>query len=319
MDKIHDTNISFLRKYLDESQFNWINYDSQIAISYFSSGGWTHLYLIKNWDKKFLARINFFPGKNDWKVKKVEFETLKEIEHLNISPKAYVLNENNDLNQDLIIVEYIEGENIVECSESDIIFLVKDLKKLHTFAKDYDKEQALPYQCSIYNEFSNGEDKKIEKYNFQDIETIFSKYNSIKEDLGKWFNNLSLFDNCKNLCLCHGDLKSENILKTEKGIMLIDWECSDIDIPETDIGRLFSWCTFTKEQQDIFLKEYYGKIPAEDIMNRILSIKIVLDFFRIIENYCIYKRKPFNALNMLDDLNQYQKNLEVIKKITSYH
>jgi thiamine kinase-like enzyme len=187
-----------------------------------------------------LARINFFPGKNDWKVKRGEFETLKEIEHLSISPKAYVLNEDNDLNQDLIIVEYIEGENIIKFSESDIVFLAKDLKKLHTFAKKYDNAQALPYTCSIYNEFANGEDKKIENYNFQDIVQVFSKYNSIKEDLGKWFNSLSIFDNCENLCLCHGDLKSENILKTEKGIILIDWECADIDIPETDIGRLFS-------------------------------------------------------------------------------
>lgn len=96
--------------------------------------------------------------------------------------------------------------------------------------------------------------------------------------------------------------------------MLIDWECADIDIPETDIGRLFSGCSFTKEQQNIFLKEYYENIPSGDIINRISSIKIVLDFFRIIENYCILKRKVFDAKEMLNDLEKYENELNTIKE-----
>jgi hypothetical protein len=51
--------------------------------------------------------------------------------------------------------------------------------------------------------------------------------------------------------------------------MLIDRECADIDIPETDIGRLFSGCVFTKEQQNIFLHEYYGKTPSDEILKKI--------------------------------------------------
>ena len=313
METIHTTNINFLKKYISKSSFDWINYNIPIGISYFKSGWWTNLYLIKNWDKKFLARINFFPGKNDWKVKRGEFEILQEIEHLNISPKVYVLNEDNELKQDFTIVEYIEGENITEFWESEIRLLAKDFKKLHAFPKTYNTKEELPYKCSIYDEFANGEDKKIETYDFKNIHQVVEKYNSIKKELGEWFNTLPIFATCKNVCLCHGDLKAENILKTEKWMMLIDWECADIDIPETDIGRLFSGCTFTKEQQNIFLHEYYGKIPSDEILKRIWSIKIVVDFFRIIENYCIHKRKEFNTIAMINDLEKYEKELNQLK------
>src|SRR3989344_7083812 len=214
MNIIHSTNISFLKKYLYGEVFDWINYDFPIEISYFSSDCRTHLYLIQNQSKKFLARINFYNKKNDWKVKKKEFEILKEIESLDISPKVFVLNEKNELKQDFTIVEYIKGKNVIEFSEADIICLAKDLKKLHSFSIQFNKEQELPYKCSIYHEFANGEDKMIEKYDFEDIERVFSKYNSLKKKLGRWFNSLSIFNNCKSLCLCHADLKSENILKT---------------------------------------------------------------------------------------------------------
>lgn len=317
MNTIHDKNLIFLDKYLRKSPFDWLDYEKPIKISYFSSGGGTHLYLIINGNKKFIARINFFPGKNDWKVKRREFKVLKEIESLNISPKAYLLNEKNSLKQDFTIVEYIEGKNISKLKNSDIINLAKILKKLHSFNNSFNKKKELPYKCSIFNEFADGEDKKIENYKYPQIKSVVKKYNLIKENLGEWFNGLLIFDDCKNLCLCHGDLKSENILRTKKGIALIDWECADLDIPETDIGRLFSGCQFNERQQNVFLKEYFRKAASDDILNRIMSVKIVLDFFRIIEDYCIHQRKEFVAKEMIKDFNHFQDALEKFKKSQS--
>ena len=82
---------------------------------------------------------------------------------------------------------------------------------------------------------------------------------------------------------------------TSTGIKLIDWECAGTDIPETDIGRLFSGCEFTNEQQHLFLSEYYQTQPNDIILNKILAVRTVLDFFRIIEDYCIHKRKILDA------------------------
>lgn len=306
MEVVHSKNIDFLNKYLTNQQFDWINYDLEITVSYFTSGVGTHLYLINNEKASFLARINFYPGKNDWEVKKTEFETLKAIEELNIAPKAFALSTENSLEQDFTIVEYVEGKNVKQFEDEQIKMLAEDLRKLHNFKiHDFDNKSD-SYVCNIYNEFSQGADKQIEQYQFDGMEQVVPLYNEIKTDLGNWFNGLTIFADNEKVCLCHSDLKSENILVTKFGVKLIDWECADIDIPETDIGRLFSGCEFTCEQQEVFLSEYYETQPKNNTQNKTLAIKTVFDFFRIIEDYCIYKRKVMDASSMLSDLTKFR-------------
>ena len=73
-----------------------MNYKQPILFSFFKSGGGTHLYLIENADQKYIARINFYPGKNEWGVKKQEYDVLKLIVSLQISPRVYYFNNNNE-------------------------------------------------------------------------------------------------------------------------------------------------------------------------------------------------------------------------------
>lgn len=317
MEKIHDQNIFFLKDLFVKQHFDWINYDQPIFFNFLKSGGGTHLYIIENANQKYVARINYYEPKNEWGVKKQEFDVLKLIEPLKISPKAYYFNNNNSIKQDLTIVEYIEGETLGDISEKHIFDLATDLRKLHT-SFPFDRagntlppQDELPYHCDIYNEFANGEDKKIEKYlSLEGINKIVEPYDRINKKLGEWFNKLDIFDNLTKFCLCHADLKKENILVTNNGIMLIDWECAGSDIPETDIGRLFSGCEFTEEQQGTFLKSYYGNMPEDIVMQRILAVKKVLDFFHILEDYIILKRKVWDPDNMLVELLEYEKQME---------
>lgn len=317
MEKIHDQNIFFLKDLFKKQQFDWINYSQPIFFNFFKSGGGTHLYLIENAKQKYLARINYYEPKNEWGVKKQEFDVLNLIEPLKISPKAYYFNNNNSINQDLTIVEYIKGEVLGEISEKNIFDLASDLRKLHTsfqFDRTGDAlppQDELPYFCDIYNEFANGEDKKIEKYlSLKDINKIIEPYNRINKKLRSWFNDLDIFNGITKFCLCHADLKKENILVTSSGIMLIDWECAGSDIPETDIGRLFSGCEFTQGQQNIFLKSYYGNLPKDIVKQRIFAVKKVLDFFHILEDYILLKRKTWNSDNMLAELLEYEKQVD---------
>jgi len=314
MGKIHDQNIFFLKTLFEEQKFDWINYNQPIFFKFFKSGGGTHLYLIENTNQKYVARINYYELKNEWGVKKQEFDVLKLIEPLKISPKAYYFGNDNSIKQDLTIVEYIKGETLDDISEKHIFDLATDLRKLHTsFPFDMagdtlPPQDELPYHCDTYNEFANGEDKKIEKYlSLEGINKIVEPYNRINKKLEDWFNNLDIFNGITKFCLCHADLKKENILVTNSGIMLIDWECAGSDIPETDIGRLFSGCEFTEEQQNIFLKSYYENLPKEIVIQRILAVKKVLDFFHILEDYILLKRKTWNPDNMLAELLEYEK------------
>lgn len=316
MNKIHAKNILFLKKLFKKEHFIWINYNKPILFKFFKNGGGTHLYLIKNAGKKYLARINYYELKNKWGVKKQEYEVLKLIESLKISPKIYFFSNNNSLKQDLTIVEYIEGRTLNNISNKNIINLACDLHKLHTSIKFNRAGNTLPpkdkppYHCDIYNEFANGEDKKIKKYySLKGINKIVKPYNRINKNLGEWFNNLNIFNNCQKFCLCHADLKKENILVTKKGIMLIDWECAGSDIPETDIGRLFSGCEFSKKQQNLFLKAYYKNKPNQIIIKKILAVKKVLDFFHILEDYILLKRKKWNPNKMLMELLEYEKQI----------
>lgn len=261
-----------------------------------------------------MARINYYEPKNEWGVKKQEFDVLKFIEPLKISPKAYFFSNENSIKQDLTIVEYIEGETLGDISEKNIVDIANDLRKLHTSftfnraGYTLPPHDELPYHCDIYNEFANGEDKKIEKYfSLEGIDKIVEPYNRINKKLGSWFNNLDIFDNLTKFCICHADLKKENILVTSRGIMLIDWECAGSDISETDIGRLFSGCEFSDEQQNIFLKSYYENPPEKIVIQRILAVKKVLDFFHILEDYIILKRKEWNPDNMLTELLEFEK------------
>lgn len=318
MEKVHDENISFLKELLREKNFEWINEKQPAAVNFFTSGGGTHLYLIESAARKCVARINYYPGKNEWGVKKQEYETLKLIEPLGIAPKAYFFSDSNKIKQDFTIVEYIEGEALGKVLDAHVSGLAADLKKLHSSFKfdrpgdTFPPQDKLPYHCGIFDTFGGGEDKKIEKYQeWEGMGKIISPYNRIKETLGKWFNGLDIFDECREFSLCHADLKKENILATKEGIALIDWECAGSDIPETDIGQLFSGCEFSQKQQERFLRDYYGKMPDKAIMERILAVKQVLDFFRILEDYVILKRKKWDAGHMLADLLEYEKRIPV--------
>ncbi len=242
--------------------------------------------------------------KNEWGAKEHEYNLLKYIEDLHISPTPYYISKNNELGQDFTILEFIEGENINKFSKEMILSVANILKTLHSSHEFKFLEGGIPptenteYECSVFDEFTNGEDKKIEKYhNLPEIERVYEIYNRILNKLGKWFSKKD-FNNIHNFCICHADLKKENLLQYNNEIRLIDWEYSGIDIPETDIGRLFAGCGFTREEEILFLNEYYNNQLNTISLDRIYAVKTVLLFFKIIEDYILIKRKDWNADNM---------------------
>jgi len=307
--------INFLDTFLKSKKIIPLGRD--FKISYFKSGGGMHLYLINTKGKKYLARVNFYPLKNSWGVKEQEYKILKKIESLKIAPKAYYFNKNNVLKQHFTIVDYIEGSPLKNIKDIHVISLAKTLRKLHTFTTfkkpgdTFPPKDKLPYICNIYNEYANGEDKQIEKYiNLSGIKKVVEPYNRIKSNLGTYFNNLTCFENIKQFCIVHADLKKENILDLGDKVFLIDWECGGVDTPETDIGNLFAGCKLNKKHQKLFLDTYYKKKPEPVIIERIYAVKKVLDFFGIIEDYIILKRKKWDANKMLKELLDFEKSLD---------
>ena len=318
IDSVHAKNILAIeRVMLGGEGISSIPKPSILEVSFFKSGGGNHLYRIQADDRQYLARVNFYPLKNIWRIKEHEFACLKMLEPLDIAPKAYFIDATGGLlEQHFIIVDFIEGTTLGELNDANILALADTLKKLH-LAISFDRPgntlppgDKLPYTCEIFHEFADGEDKQIEKYNdLPGIIGVVDSFNIVRTKLGRWFDEKKCFQNCTAFSLCHADLKRENILQTKNGVMLIDWECAGSDIPETDIGRLFSGCQFTSNQEEMFLNHYYSGNIDELVYERIVAVRTVLDFFRIIEDFIILKRKNWDARVMKEELERFEKRI----------
>lgn len=300
---MHQQTIDFLYTYIQTHSFAGIE-SKDFSLEYYKSGGGSHIYKLESGKTCYAIRVNYYEKKNEWGVKEVELNVLKYLEkkHFNYAPHVYLFckydDEENLLRQDFTIVDFIEGEDFSELqmTNSDIKHLAKGLKSLHLLDT---KDSDTPYICGIFDEFANGEDKQIKKYvgaEFEGIEEMNLQYNEYKEELGAWFHSLTIFSDITTEVLCHGDLKQENVLRTPAGTCFIDWECAEYDIRETDIARLFSGFQFSDDQRVVFLDEYFqDEIITSEIISRISAVEVVLNFFRILDQYCIRKIVPWNA------------------------
>ena len=313
IERIHMENVAYLERLFRDGKVTAIPTPTNLRVRFFKSGGGNHLYLVEADAHRYLARINYYPLKNEWQIKAHEFAVLKHVESLEIAPKAYYLDATSETNaQHCIVVDFIEGEQVKEFAPATIRHLAQTLHKLHTsvpFDASGDRlppSDPPPYQCDVFANFATGEDKQIERYqDLAGIEQVITPFNETRAKLGAWFENLPIFDGIDTFCLCHADLKAENILRTADGVRLIDWEQAGSDIPETDIAGLFSGCRFNAEQEQLFLDEYYPTGTEQLVLDRIQAIQKVLDFFRIIEDYIILHRKPWNAERMAEEITRF--------------
>jgi thiamine kinase-like enzyme len=294
--------IDFLRNYIKKYPFTGIE-SKGFSIEYYKSGGGSHIFKLLSGGNVYAIRVNYYEKKNEWGVKETEFETLTYLgkREYTYAPRVYLFcrhdDEENLLGQDFIVVDFVEGEDFsgLQITDSDIKLLAGGLRTLHSLNS---KVSGAPYVCGVFDEFANGEDKYIEKYSeadFVGIEEMYDQYNTYKRELGAWFNTLTIFSDVNEEVLCHADLKKENVLRTPEGICFIDWECAGDDIRETDIGRLFSGFQFSNKQKALFMREYFlDEIITPEIVSRISAVEVVLNFFRILDQYCIRQVVPWN-------------------------
>lgn len=305
---IHQKNINFISQQLRKAP---VLGGADFQISYFNKGGGTYLYMIETNGGKYLARVNFYEPKNGWGTREQEYKVLQLLDGSGIAPHVYYLYTGNEIGH-YDIVDFIEGSQLDAVSDIHVHSLAMILRKLHnsypftTSGDTFPPQDELPYTCGVFDEFANGEDKQIEKYDLDGIDDVAIVYNRIKGELGTWFNSLDVFKTSREFCVCHADLKKENILENNGHIYLIDWECAGSDIPETDIGRLFSGCQLSIKQRENFLHTYYGNNISNDTRLKINAVAHILDFFRIIEDFILLKRKDWDANAMIAELQKFE-------------
>jgi thiamine kinase-like enzyme len=113
---------------------------------------------------------------------------------------------------------------------------------------------------------------------------------------------------------CHNDYLSENFLDDGEKIWIIDWEYGGMGDPYFDLGDFAVEHPFTREQEELIIKEYCGEMKKRRLY-RMLLLKIVSDLWwgvwamiqskisKIDFDFCSYAHARFERLrnNTHDD------------------
>ena len=184
-------------------------------------------------ERKYILRINSLKSNKFNISRKNEIIILNAIKEIEIAPRIIF----SDPQLKFLITEYIDGS---VCSKNN--FSLNDRAILKKIIEKYQKiEIGLPKFNYL---------KHIKKYQ----KTISQKStidNKLKKRLEKFYPHLENFQN-KNWSpvLCHHDLNPANIIKTDKGMKIIDWEFAGYGHPKYDLH-----CIGLIDKDDFFLNE----------------------------------------------------------------
>lgn len=232
-------------------------------------GNLNYLFKIKN--KKFICRVNIDRGVPN--KSKEEFNSLKKIENLNISPKPYYYHPKNKiLPYGFIVLEYIDGKPLRmkkrTYSTNQIKQIAFILAELHS-----KKCNGLPrknYSYQHYINESNNYNKSINKYNNKLGKELKDIQNKIKKFLSKKIEH--------KFGLIHGDVCPQNIIETKEGLKLIDWESLKCSDPAKDIANILIDLELKNKDLDLFLKEYKKIRKDPTILERAMTYAVLLRY-----------------------------------------
>jgi thiamine kinase-like enzyme len=191
------------------------------------------------------------------------------------APDPYYYNPNNDI----LIMEKIDGESISKMSNEDIVDVAKALGKLHKpeFYKPgipfHKREKATQYnrlieQVNFLEEWFVQIAPFIEKEKKMDNKS-FQTLNQAKDIvLEQARDSKQNFDE-SSFSLIHYDLNPENIFRDkEKNILFLDWRQAVIGDRAMDVAKLFYKNYLNKEQKELFFKSYEQKMDDLTIRQR---------------------------------------------------
>lgn len=157
--------------------------------------------------------------------RELEYEIQSLAYQKNIAAKPFIL----DLESDLMICEYLEGEHKSMLSKEDLLSIAEVLKKLHDIK--IDKESMV-----LKNLFTTQTQKVREAFN------VLEKYP-------------------KEMHLCHNDLNPKNLLFSNHGVKCIDWEYAGINDRYFDLAAVSVEFLLDEEIEAHFLDSYFETTP----------------------------------------------------------
>lgn len=254
-----------IKNYFEKLEPNQLGIDKKIKVSYIKKlgQGTSNLnYLVKlvGVKNKFIFRMNM--NLTDKKKSRREFNGLKAIENLGISPVAIILDDSRkDFDTDFLIIEYIDGKTLNNSSiymkDKMIIGVSRMLGKIHSIKikgaiKEIEVEADSPEEVSgthgtsmdyIRRNIKNKRFIRMIEESMEKAEKINKKRNQNIEKV-----------------LTQGDICEQNVIYHKGEFRLIDFENIELADPTLEITRTLIdfGKPFNESQKKLFYDTYLG-------------------------------------------------------------
>lgn len=303
--------IQKIEKYIKEIGAQKLGFNSvkDVSVKEINRGGYNINYLVNIDNHKFVFRFNIDTYLDVENQTEYENEILKYLEKFDVAPKVFFIDTSKSFFEyDLLVEEFIENDKLIFGND----FLQnfgKLVKKLHSIP--------LPQGGLLIKNtnplvdqwnFIKGRIDFIKSGNFN--ENFLRFINSYIDKANKYVSNFSnLFEN-KDICLNHRDLVIENVLQTDKGLRLIDWQAIMADDPSYDLAFftcdiIIKWNLgrpLTDEEKQIFLNSYQSDEKMLEKI-RVRQPMVYLELFVWIAYRTAYLRDKL-AKNLVDEADK---------------
>jgi thiamine kinase len=82
--------------------------------------------------------------------------------------------------------------------------------------------------------------------------------------------------------LCHSDLHRHNLIHSDEGIVVLDWEYAHVGDPFWDLAGWLSMNDLSADDADAILVAYLGRRPMDDERRRLLLLRWFYDFVALL-------------------------------------
>lgn len=162
-----------------------------------------------------------------------------------------------DVDQDILITQFIESETINIRDKKQLAKLIELLKKLHTSNGTLSASATPEDMITFY---------------LMQLEQLNIPLTEVQKRIIAARPVLQL----DPLVPCHMDLKNENVLDDGTRLWLIDWEYAGMSDPLFDLASLAPNNNFTDEEMEIALELYVGA-PSDELKQRFYQMRILAD------------------------------------------
>ena len=255
------------------------------SIRYVGAGTRHFNYLADTDAGAFLFRFSL--KKNPEEHTEYEHAALKLISRLGFAPMAIAKEtENSFFGVPFLVVEFVEGKSPTELTPKLITAVAGLMARLHTVDTNTKGAHILERRVSedeifgpIAEKLTHMTMKRAEYHrNPEFTSAIATAYGKL---------HAGGFPKSGGASIIHGDISRSNMVVTEKGVELIDWETAAVAPPAYDIATFFDREALPRKEQELFLEKYLA-LRRDDSLRESLSAMVkIRTFDRML--WCIWE------------------------------